>query len=142
MDFEPQEKTHLEKQKALLRRVIWFCHRHPGVAVESGGPGARDGNARLAKYFVRRCTPVRMQKKDGWCSPGAIVNGVDCLKGSEAAEKAKAMLLENEKQFQNLKQIGGAVSRLDIKFEVKKVKIAKLPKEVFEWLGGLSCGVG
>ena len=79
VEFKTQEKTHREKQKAVLRKVILFCHQHPGVAVESAVPGAQDGNAGLATYFLRSCGPVRMQNKDGSCGPAAIINGVDCL---------------------------------------------------------------
>ena len=139
--FSSGENTDRQKQAALLKGVISFCSRHPGFAVEVGGPGARDESTSLKDQLVHNFGPLKMKSNDGECYSAAIVNAIDCLKGSELAEKARASLEEHHQQIKNLKQIGRVVNRLRIRCEVRKVKVRELPVGAFDWLGGQSSGV-
>lgn len=64
--------------------------------MDIGGPGPRSVRSNAVQFLDLLYRLVFAQQQDGNCLVAALVNGVDCLLGREAAEHAKEYVEEEK----------------------------------------------
>ena len=75
----------LKRKRYVGEAVLRYCRKHPGVAVNIGGPGARGTSREMSIHLVKQQGPIysNCTPGDGDCMRVSIANAVGVLLGPE-----------------------------------------------------------
>ena len=77
------EEHRIHKSLDVAGLVEQYLDNHPGVILDTFGPGAREQNKALRKFTVRSLGKVRVQSNDGMCAVSALLNAIKVLNGDD-----------------------------------------------------------
>jgi len=110
-----------EWDEVLVDSILEWCHRHPGVAVDLGGPKARGVSKALEPWYVHGSKKMVACGGEYSCVKSSIINAVSILKGKRVAERVSAKLAGIHGNVRKLGQVGPIVHQLGERLAIRSL---------------------
>ena len=109
-----------DMSEIILKRAKLFCLQDLGVALITGGPGARVENGSLQEFYTVEIEVPLVRSDILDCVLASVANGVGCLIGTESGVSVCDKLLGVTVHLRNLKQIVPVVCQLGLKLHLRR----------------------